>query len=111
LDDTLVDADNSGVSAGAEKYCTGVVYDSTGKNCFMFSKGIPVVDGGATIANGGKPFIKVTTNAVLFIQKLKLSAKGASSDKWTPWYTAGMAAYITKYKAFEEKNFLWQLDE
>ena len=22
-----------------------------------------------------------------------------------------MAAYIVKYKAFEEKNFLWQLDE
>lgn len=67
--------------------------------------------GGTAITNGKKPWNKVTTNAVLFITKLKLSAKGAASDKWAPWYTAGMAAYIAKYKAFEEKNFLWQLDE
>jgi len=45
---------------------------------------------------------------------LKLSKKGASSDKWTEWYdtgaTKGMGAYLLKYKAFEDSNFLWQLD-
>lgn len=67
--------------------------------------------GGSALTGFGKPWARETANAVLFITKLKLSAKGATSDKWAPWYTAGMAAYIVKYKAFEEKNFLWQLDE
>jgi hypothetical protein len=45
---------------------------------------------------------------------LKLSKKGAASDKWAEWYdtgaTKGMGAYLAKYKLFEDSNFLWQLD-
>jgi len=61
-----LDNDNTALADnnGGETYCSAAIYDGTGKKCYMYSKGIAIANATPAVTNGGKLYIRVTTNAV-----------------------------------------------